>query len=101
MFTVYLKEFLAIGSFLESNSCPTAKGYFKIKRCDLDALLNKNKYETAQNKLKVWKALHWITAEDHRLTKKIYEGSKYHRFVLIDIALYRQLKTLTSEQAGA
>jgi hypothetical protein len=98
MFPLYLKEFMAICNHLESTSCPAAKGYFRIKRSDIEILLDKNRYETSQNKLKAWKALNWISAEERRVTKRIYDGKskKYLSFVLVDITVYQALKQLAS-----
>ena len=94
----YIKEFIAICSYLESINTPCRKGYLIIKRETLEKLLNKNAYETANNKLKTWKALHWIDAEDRRLTRRVCEKDSNERrpYVWIDIKTYQMLKQLDS-----
>lgn len=96
MLLPYIKEFIAICSYLEKHNYPCLKGFFVIKREEIEVLLNKNTYETSRNKLKTWKALHWINAENRRLTKRLYDtGTKtYHPHVLIDITVYQTLKGL-------
>ena len=90
----YIKEFIAICSYLEKNDTQCRKDYFIIKRETLEKLLNKNAYETANNKLKTWKALHWINAENRRLTRRIYENNELRPYVWIDIKVYQMLKQL-------
>lgn len=94
----YIKEFIAICSYLEGINTPCHKGYLIIKKETLEKLLNKNAYETANNKLKTWKTLHWIDAEDRRLTRRVYEKDSNERrpYVWIDIKTYQMLKQLDS-----
>ncbi len=92
----YIKEFIAICSYLEESNTPCRKGFLIIKRDKLEALLNKNAYETANNKLKVWKTLHWISAEDRRLTRRVYEADSKEQlpYIWIDTKVFRMLKQL-------
>lgn len=94
----YIKEFIAICSYLEENGTPCRKGFMLIKRETLERLLNKNAYETANNKLKTWKALHWINAENRRLTHRVYENDSQKRlpYIWIDIKVFQMLKQLDS-----
>lgn len=96
MMLLYIKEFIAICNYLETHNYPCLKGFFIVKREDLEMLLNKHAYDTPHNKLKKWKALHWTSAENRRLTKRIYdpETKTYHPHVLIDISVYQTLKGL-------
>ena len=75
MLEIYAKEFVAIGMHLLGKG--KRKGdYITIAKTELEELLNKNQYDTAKNKLKIWKALHWIdTDKDRRYTKRVYDSS--------------------------
>lgn len=94
----YIREFMAICSYLEGIDTTCRKGYLIINRETLEKLLNKNAYETANNKLKTWKALHWINAEDRRLTRRVYDkdSNELHPYVWIDTKVYQTLKQLDS-----
>lgn len=98
MLYYYIKEFIAICSYLEKNNAPCRNGFMLIKRDALEALLNKNTYETANNKLKAWKTLHWIDAEDRRLTHRVYEkdSKERHPYIWIDIKVFQMLRQLDS-----
>jgi len=103
MLSMYIKEFIAICTHLEAESYPVKNGFIRIKRETLDALLNKNQYEIAQNKLKTWKALNWISTDERGLTKKIYDGEtkKYYPHVLISLTVYQTLRELTGTKPVA
>ena len=70
-----------------------------MEKQELEKLLNKNKYETAANKLRYWKRLGWIDAEDNRLTKRVYDGKqhKYIPYVKICIEKYECIKSLSGD----
>lgn len=97
MIEIYTREFVGIGNFLQVNG-RTHKGYILIEKVKLEEMLDKNKYDTALNKLRIWKALKWIDTEaDGRLTKRVYDGESgtYKPFVKMDIAILKQLEQLT------
>ncbi|MBD5480845.1 MAG: hypothetical protein HDR14_16455 [Lachnospiraceae bacterium] len=96
MLEVYAKEFVGIGSFLRKNG-KVYKGYILIEKKVLEGMLDKNKYDTSGNKLKIWKALKWIDTEaDRRLTKRVYDGESktYKPYVKLDITVLEQLEKL-------
>lgn len=94
MLNVYAKEFVAIGSFLRKRD-GLRKGYILVDKKKLEDMLNKNRYDTAAHKLKVWKALKWIDTEaDGRVTKRIYDNGVYRPFVKMDAAVLEQLESL-------
>lgn len=100
MLEIYAKEFVGIGSFLKVNG-RTHKGYILVEKAKLEEMLDKNKYDTASDKLRIWKALKWIDTEaDGRLTKRVYDGESgtYKPFVKMDIAILNQLEQLTGEE---
>ena len=79
MLNLLVKEYLAICEYLlelekrrqETEELPLVrKGQLLVDKDMLTMLLDKNKYETATNKLKYWKDLAWIDAEEKRLTKR-------------------------------
>ena len=81
MLNLLIKEYLAVCEYLlevvtrnreSKDTLPMVrKGSLLVEKEALIDLLNKNKYETATNKLKYWKDLAWIDAEEKRLTKRI------------------------------
>lgn len=100
MLETYAREFAAIGKFLESNG-ELHKGYIIIERCQLEEMLNKNRFDTALNKLHIWKNLKWIDADKdgEHLTKRVrcsdQEGTKrYKRVIKIDRAVLSQVEKL-------
>lgn len=101
MIEKYAREFVAIGKFLFRNQetiYRTGKGSFILAdRAELKEMLNRNRYDTADNKLKIWKALHWIVTEDgRRVTKRIYNTAtkKYEPKVAIDVHVMEMLQEL-------
>jgi len=53
MLEVYAKEFVGISSYL-SRQEPPRKGFILVEKARLVELLDKNKYDTAANKLRIW-----------------------------------------------
>lgn len=100
MIETYVSEFLAIVSHLKKRENACIKGNFLIiDKPQLAALLDKNKYETAENKLLVWRGLKWIDADsDNRLTKRFRQGQQLFRAVVIDLTLYDALKSIEKRQ---
>lgn len=89
MIETYVSEFLAIVSHLKKRENACIKGNFLIiDKPQLAALLDKNKYETAENKLLVWRGLKWIDADsDNRLTKKVMTNGQSFRAIIIDLSV--------------
>lgn len=102
MLNILIKEFLAVCAFLIKKKARVHKGYLLVDKNYVCELLDKNKYETSTNKLKCWKELGWIDAEEKRLTKRIYDGEtkKYLPYVKIDLKRYECLKRLDGGQTG-
>lgn len=97
----YIEEFLGIAGFLaRSQKVPIDKGYILVSRKILDNMLNRNSYDTVENKLRIWKRLHWIDADPDRYTKKISRNGKRTRVVKIDLDVYYTLALLFSKEAG-
>lgn len=98
MIEVYAREFVAIGNFLKKHGVCGCKGkYILADRDELKAMMNRNRYDTADHKLKIWKALHWIAAEDgRRVTKRVYnsETKRYEPKVAMDIQVLDMLEQL-------
>ncbi len=94
------KEFVGICRYLEKTNCEKQKGFYVIKKTDLERLLKQNNYELAARKLRAWKMLHWIDADADKLTRKVYDTDTktYIRKVRIEIAVYEQLKKLMREE---
>ncbi len=100
MIELYAKEFVAIGRYLERQG-KVRKGYALIEKSSLEVLLDRNHYDTSNNKLKIWKALKWIDTEaDGRLTKRVYDGSdhRYRPYVKLNMAVLEQLEKLQKQK---
>lgn len=99
MLEIYAKEFCGIGTYIKSKY-PLYKGHILIEKKELEVLLNKNRYDTASNKLHIWKKLKWIDTEaDRRLTKRVYDSAsgKYKPYVKMDAAVLEQLEVLLKQ----
>lgn len=99
MLDVYAKEFVAIGTHFMGKG--KKKGdYIIVEKPDLEQLLDKNLYDTAKNKLKIWKSLHWIDADkDRRYTKRVYSSEKsgYVACVKMSVPMLELLSELTKK----
>lgn len=96
MLEMYIREFIAIGKFLRLHG-ECRKGRILVDKKDLENMLNRNKYDTAANKLNIWKRLHWIlTEDDSRVTKRVYNSDtkKYQPKVVLDAGVLEQLEQL-------
>lgn len=98
----YAREFTAIGKFLVDNG-ELHRGYIIIERRQLEEMLNKNRYDTALNKLHIWKNLKWIDTDKdgEHLTKRVRckdpadgGGKQYKRVIKIDLSILSQLEIL-------
>ena len=97
----YIDEFLGIAGFLaRSQKVPIDKGYILVSRKILDNMLNRNSYDTVDNKLRIWKRLHWIDAEPDRYTKQISRNGKRTRVVKIDLDVYYTMALLFQKEVG-
>lgn len=91
----YMKEFVAIVEFLEkSDKTRISKGFLIAEKPIIVRMLDNNKYDTADSKLKLWKAMRWIDAEDRRVTKRIYDGESqtYKPCIKIDLKVAETMK---------
>lgn len=96
--SAYIKEFVGIGNYLKTINC-RKKECFVIPKEELLKLLDQNKYDTAQSKLKIWKALNWIDAGADRATKRIYNKATgtYIPSVKLYVSVYEMLKLLSGK----
>lgn len=92
----YADEFVAVIGFLLKNpeKC-CKKGFLFVPRKQLETLLDKNHYETSENKLRLWKRLHWIDGEDGRLTRRLYnpKTKKQMPMIKVDLMVYETLES--------
>lgn len=94
MIKTYINEFVAITKYLlKSENMRKTEKYLIVKKNIIEELLDKNKYDTSLNKLKTWKALNWIDAEDRRVTRRVYnsELKKSEPCIKIDLKVYETL----------
>ena len=96
MLNNYIKEFIAITEYLIRNGQKKTLKFVIVSKAEIEPLLDKNKYDTALNKLKLWKALNWIDAEDERVTRRIHDKSsgKYIPCIKIYLKVYESLRGL-------
>ena len=96
MIEIYVREFVAIGKFLRIHG--KCKGNFiLVDREELKEMMNRNRYDTADNKLKIWKALYWIATEDgRRVTKRVYntDSKKYEPKIAMNLQVLDMLEQL-------
>jgi hypothetical protein len=96
MLNNYIKEFIAITEYLIKNGQKKTLKFIIISKAEIEPLLGKNKFDSSLNKLKIWKALNWIDAEDERVTRRIYDrkAGKYIPCIKIYLQVYETLKRL-------
>ena len=101
-----IKEYLAVCEYLmllearkqTPDTLPALrKGNLLVDKGMLMELLDRNKYETASNKLKVWKELAWIDAEENRLTRRVYWNKSYKALIVINVSRYECIRELSRE----
>ena len=101
MLNLLVKEYLAICEYLlelekrrqETEELPLVrKGQLLVDKDMLTMLL-----ETATNKLKYWKDLAWIDAEEKRLTKRICINNRYRPLIVINMQRYECIRDLSIE----
>ena len=85
---IYAKEFVAIIKHLEGQGYKPYRGYFVVEKPVLQELLNHNKYEMPDSKLKTGKALNWIDTDKDRLTKRVANKA----VIKLDIRVFEELK---------
>lgn len=99
MLNLYIREFIGVGSHLEKKQENVRNDFILIEKEKLVALLDKNRFDTADNKIRIWKKLGWIqTDKDRHMTKRVYvPGEGYRRFVSISRTVLRTLRELNGE----
>lgn len=94
MLLIVIREFIAVCEYLEKTGKKKVKGYLVISRDELEGLLNKNRYLTALEKLKLWKSMNWIDADENQTTKKVCLDGVRRRCVKLDTGVYQTMKEL-------
>lgn len=95
MLEAYEKEFMAITEFCLDKGKKTLKFLVVEKKLIVD-MLDHNKYDTATNKLKIWKGLNWIDTDEKKLTKRRYDKKTgtYKTCVFIYLKVFETMKKL-------
>lgn len=93
-----IQEFLAICAYLRKSGHRPEKGYYVVSKEVLTKLLNQNKYLPVTEKLKIWKALNWIDADENHMTKRLAENGKYVRKIKIYASVYEELDSLAAKK---
>lgn len=97
MLNNYIKEFIAITDYLIKNGRRTTLKFLIVPKTEIEPLLDRNKFDTSLNKLKLWKSLNWIDVEDERVTRRVYDSGsgKYIPCVKIYLQVYKTLKRMS------
>lgn len=100
----YIKEYVAITKFLKGEAEKgtekvfLSKDFICLSREDVIAFLKKNHFETPENKLKIWKTMHWIkTSEGHMTALKKVNG-KPVRVIMINTKIAAFLEPFLVEK---
>lgn len=98
MLEVYAQEFVGVGKYLQKKG-KERNGYIRIEKNDLEQLLNKNAFDTSENKLRLWKSMKWIDTEDRRVTKRAYdkESHSYKPYVLMDVEILKKMSQMVKK----
>jgi len=98
MLTDYVMEFLAVVTFLHSRDGAMLRdGHLFVKKEALLRLLDKNRYDTAMNKLTVWRGLQWIDCDRERFTKRVQVNQKRVRLVVVRLTVWDILQQLAEK----
>lgn len=90
MINIYAKEFVGIIKYLERQGYKPYNGYFIVEKPVIKELLDHNKYEMSDSKLKTWKSLNWIDTDSNRLTKRVANKA----VIKINLKVFEELKRL-------
>lgn len=91
----YIKDFYKIFEYVKTKELGefnSRKNEIYIKKDELKELLEVNKYDSVDNKLKVWRALNFINCTEGRYTKKIKRDKKVITMVALNVEAYDNLK---------
>ena len=98
MLTDYVMEFLAVVAFLHGRDGAMLRdGHLFVKKEALLRLLDKNRYDTAMNKLTVWRGLQWIDCDRERFTKRVQVNQKRVRLVVVRLTVWDILQQLAEK----
>lgn len=89
---------MAITEFCMNNEKKTLT-FLIVDKKKIVNMLDRNKYDTATNKLKVWKGMNWIDTDDRKLTKRRYDkaAGTYKTCVFIYLKVYETMKALSTK----
>lgn len=91
MIETYVKEYIAIGRYLKQHG-ERRGGFILIEKAKLIRLLDKNLYDTAANKLQLWKALKWIKTDGRHMDYPVMTDGKVRRMINMDMGILEQLE---------
>lgn len=96
----YIKDFYKIFEYIQNKNLGeinVKNNEIYIKKSEIQKLLEVNKYDTADNKLKVWRVLNFINCTEGRYTKKIKKDKKVITMVALNIEAYDNLRSVELE----
>lgn len=98
----YIKDFYKLFEYIKNKGLGelnVKNRELYIKKSEFLKLLEVNKYDTPNSKLKVWRALGFIhSSERNRLTKKIREGKETKRVIALNLDAYETIKELNPKE---
>jgi len=98
MIDTLITEYIAVVGYLKkSEEVIIKKGFLIASKTLVTKLLDKNAYETTENKLIAWRGLGWIDADQDRLTKRVSINGQTTTAIKIKISVYDMLIKWTEE----
>lgn len=96
----YIKDFYKIFEYIKNENLGEINiknNEIYIKKSEIQKLLEVNKYDTVDNKLKMWRVLNFINCTEGRYTKKIRKDKKIITMVALNIEAYDNLRNVKLE----
>jgi hypothetical protein len=98
---VYMKEFCVITRHIKKSEIGFIRGKFLyISKDELKVFLDKNAYERADDKLRFWRDMRWIEADEGHLTSRVCFAGQYARMVKIDLLVCKKIAINLPKEAA-
>jgi hypothetical protein len=95
----YVAEFMAIVGYLRGREGAILRdGCLLVKKNVLMKHFDRNRYDTATNKLAVWRALQWIDCDRERFTRRLKVNGEQITVVKIRLSVWEVLQQLTKTE---
>jgi len=96
--TTFSREFTAIvNALLRDEKGRVDGGYLLVDKETVTAMLGKHAYATVKEKLRVWRGLRWIDADEGHFTRNVVTNDKRIRMLKIDLEIHKELHRLQTQ----